>query len=256
MQVSGVGQEAASGWVMKHVLISDNFNNPRGRNMNLITDHPEVSTLTGTPKEVRARLQQSDAERVLAVTFDHIQPKVFNALAENFANVASSLVEVLIERHDRESLERLAEVLVPRQPPSPRLLKEAAMLIGARKAVLASGDWLSAADIAQLAGLSTRNPSAQPNKWKKQGWIFAIHHGGVDYFPSYGLDRDAGFRPIKALAKVIEIFAGRKDSWGMAYWFFSDNSFLGGSKPQDLLASAPERVIEAAMDEVQEIAHG
>ena len=163
---------------------------------------------------------------------------------------------MLQDRQDPASLERLAEVLVPRTPPPARLLKEAAMLVRARKAVLDSGDWLTAADLAQLAGLSTRNASAQPNKWKKQGQIFAIHHGGVDYFPGYGLDRDTGFRPMKALARIIEVFAGRKDGWGMAYWFLSDNSFLGGRRPQDLLACAPEQVIEAARDEVREIAHG
>jgi hypothetical protein len=85
-----------------------------------------------------------------------------------------------------------------------------------RKAVLESGDWLNAADVAQLAGLRTRNPRAQPNKWKKQGPIFAINHGGVDCFPGYGLDRDAGFRPVKALAKIIETFSEHKDGWGMA----------------------------------------
>lgn len=126
----------------------------------------------------------------------------------------------------------------------------------ARKAVLESGDWLTAAEVAQLAGLSTRNPSAQPNKWKKQGLIFAISHNGVDYFPGYGLDRKASFRPLKAMANVIEAFAGHKDGWGMAYWFRSDNSFLGGKRPQDLLATAPDRVIEAARDEVLEVAHG
>lgn len=130
------------------------------------------------------------------------------------------------------------------------------MLVQARKAVLESGDWLTAAEVAQLAGLSSRNPSAQPNKWKKRGLIFAIPHNGVDYFPGYGLDRDAGFRPLKAMAKVIMAFSGRKDGWGMAYWFRSDNSFLGGKRPQDLLATAPERVIAAAQDEAQEIAHG
>ena len=36
----------------------------------------------------------------------------FKALAENFTNVASSMFEVLQERQDKESLERLAEVLV------------------------------------------------------------------------------------------------------------------------------------------------
>jgi hypothetical protein len=42
----------------------------------------------------------------------------------------------------------------------------------------------------------------------------------------------------------------------MAYWLHSVNSFLGGNRPQDLLATTPERVIEAALDEVQEVAHG
>jgi hypothetical protein len=221
-----------------------------------VQEHPGVSTLSGTPKEVLARLGKSHADRVLVVAFDHIRPTDFEALAENFSNVASSMLEVLLERHERESMERLAQALVPRTPPSPRLLKEAAMLVQARKAVLESGDWLSAADVAQLAGLSARNPSAQPNKWKRQGLIFAIHHNGVDYYPGYGLDRDAGFRPLKALAQVIEILAGHKDGWGMAYWFRSHNGFLGGKRPQDLLGTQPQRVIEAARDEVQEVAHG
>jgi hypothetical protein len=221
-----------------------------------VTEQSGVSTLVGTPKEARASLSRSHADRVLVVSFDHIKPNVFEALAENFANLASSMYEVLQERQDLNSLERLAEVFVTRKPPSPRLLKEAAMLVQARKAVLESGDWLNAADIAQVAQLSTRNASAQPNKWKKQGQIFAINHGGVDYFPGYGLDPDTSYRPLKALAKVIEIFEGHKDSWGMAYWFRSDNSFLGGKKPQDLLASVPDRVIDAALDEIQGIAHG
>ena len=42
----------------------------------------------------------------------------------------------------------------------------------------------------------------------------------------------------------------------MAYWFRSDNSFLGGKRPQDLLASAPDQVIAAALDEIHGIVHG
>jgi hypothetical protein len=224
--------------------------------MHTVEDHPGVSTLVGTPKEVRARLGKSHADRVLVVAFDHIQLTTFETLAVNFSNVASSMFEALSERRDQESLQRLAEMLVPRTPPSPRLLREAAMLVQARKAVLESGDWLTAAEVTQLAGFSPRNPSAQPNKWKRLGLIFAISHGGIDYYPGYGLDRNAGFRPLKDLARVIEVFAGHKDGWGMAYWFRSENSFLGGKRPQDLIASEPERVIDAAKDEVQDIAHG
>lgn len=42
----------------------------------------------------------------------------------------------------------------------------------------------------------------------------------------------------------------------MAFWFLSANSFLGGKRPQDMLATQPDLVIDAARDEVQGVAHG
>lgn len=179
-----------------------------------VTEQSGVSTLIGTPKEARASLSRSHADRVLVVSFDQVNLSVFEVLAENFANVASSMYEVLQERQDPKSLERLAEVFVTRKPPSPRLLKEAAMLVQARKAVLESGDWLTAADIAQVAQLSTRNPSAQPNKWKKQGQIFAISHGGVDYFPGYGLDRTRAIGRSRRWPKSLRLSLARRTAGG------------------------------------------
>ena len=218
--------------------------------MNMVAERPGFYAVAGTPQEVREQLGKSDAQQVLAVSFRQLDPQAFQSLAENMGHVASSLLEALSQR------QRLAEALVPPAPASPRLLREAAMLVAARKAVLASGDWLSATELASLAGFSPRNPSAQPNKWKRQGQIFAIHHKGIDYFPGFGLDPDRGFRPLKALADVIGILAGHKDGWGMAYWFQSVNGFLGGKRPQDLLATDPDRVIAAARDEVQGVLHG
>ena len=61
---------------------------------------------------------------------------------------------------------------------------------------------------------------------------------------------------ISFMADVIGILAGHKDGWGMAYWFQSVNGFLGGKRPQDLLATDPDRVIAAARDEVQGVLHG
>ena len=215
--------------------------------MNMVAERPGFYAVAGTPQEVRDHL---------AVSFRQLDPQAFQSLAENMGHVASSLLEALSQRQDQASMQRLAEALVPPAPASPRLLREAAMLVAARKAVLASGDWLSATELASLAGFSPRNPSAQPNKWKRQGQIFAIHHKGIDYFPGFGLDPDRGFRPLKALADVIGILAGHKDGWGMAYWFQSVNGFLGGKRPQDLLATDPDRVIAAARDEVLGVLHG
>ncbi|WP_246792992.1 hypothetical protein [Burkholderia perseverans] len=224
--------------------------------MSTAEDHPGVSTLVGTPKQVQDHLRKSRADQVLVLSFEHVDDQLLSVVAENMSHVATSMLELLLERQERRVVELLAEAFVPPKPASPQLLKEAAMLSRARKAVLESGDWLTAAQLAELAGLSATNPSAQPNKWKKQGLIFAIHHKGVDYFPAYGLDRNADFRPLKALAEIVKEFDGHKDAWGMAFWFLSSNSFLGGKRPQDLLATSPDRVIAAASDELREVAHG
>lgn len=224
--------------------------------MNKVCERPGIYTVAGTPDEVRRKLGGSQAEHVLALSFAHLNPASLQPLVDNIRDVTTSLFDLLSRRSDQATMQRLAEALVPQAPVSPRLLKEAAMLVTARKAVLESGDWLTAAEVAQLAGFSPRNPSAQPNRWKKQGQIFAIQHHGVDYFPAYGLAADTGFRPHKALAQIIEIFDGHKDAWGMAYWFLADNGFLGGRRPQDLLADDPDRVIAAAQDEVAGVGHG
>lgn len=224
--------------------------------MHSVHENPETVTLFGTPQEVRAQLGKSHAEKVLAVSFEHIEKAAFELLAENITTVMSVYSVALRKPKGQVLLNSLVEILLPTRPTPSRLLKESFMLARARKAVLESGDWLTAANVAQLAGLSDVNPSAQPNKWKKKSLIFAIHHNGVDYYPGYGLDSNADFRPIKALADVIEIFAGHKDAWGMAYWFRSQNSFLGGKRPQDLLGTQSAQVIEAARDEIQAVAHG
>jgi hypothetical protein len=54
------------------------------------------------------------------------------------------------------------------------------MLGDASNTVLESGDLLTAAEVAKAAGFSASNPSAQPNKGKKEGQISALRHREVD----------------------------------------------------------------------------
>ena len=216
---------------------------------------PGISTLAGKPQEVSRGLDGVEAEQVVAVAIAHATPREAAAMAETFANIAD-LVKSIVGNHHRQSLEAIVGALVPKAPPTPNELKEATMLARARTAVLDSGDWMTAAEIALAAGFSTTNPSAQPNKWKRDGAIFAIRHNGIDYFPSYGLDPHTGSRPRKARAEVNKTFGDAKDGWGLSYWFMSANSFLGGKRPRDLLASDPDRVIAAAADELEGALHG
>jgi hypothetical protein len=216
---------------------------------------PGISTLAGDPEEVSMQLHKLDAEQVVAVALAHATPREAAAIAETFASIAE-LVKNIVGEHHRQSLEAIVGALVPKAPPTPNELKEATMLARARTAVLDSGDWMTAAEIASVAGFSASNPSAQPNKWKREGAIFAIRHNGIDYFPSYGLDPQSGYRPRKAMAQVLAVLGDSKDGWGLSYWFMSANSFLGGKRPRDLMAAEPDRVIAAAADEREGVLHG
>lgn len=129
------------------------------------------------------------------------------------------------------------------------------MMLRAKVAVLEGADWLTAAPVASIAGFSDKNPSAQLHKWKRDGAIFAIRRSGIDYFPGYTLDPNQEYRPYRALKKVIALFEGAKEGWGLAFWFQSVNSFLGGKRPMDMLARKPEDVIAAATDEATGAIH-
>lgn len=214
-----------------------------------------VGTLAGTPEQVRTGLSHLHAGRVVALTLEYGNDAAVRALTDTVANLAP-LVRTILERRQHEALDSIIEALVPDVPPPQHKLVEARMIAESRKAVLESGDWLTAAQTAEMAGFSTTNPSAQPNKWKKDGQIFAVRHRGVDYFPGYALDPSTDYRPAKGLAKVLDVFRERMDEWGLAYWFASVNSFLGGKRPQDLLIGEPARVIAAAEDEVAGVLHG
>ena len=226
--------------------------------MNSRLKHPEhcgVAAFTGSPDEVRRQLDGINAEQVVAFTVHSGSAREAGSIVETLARLAPFLRDMVAVRH-QHALETIVEALVPKMVPEPHELKEAAMLARARTAILTSRDWMTAPQIAEVAGFSTTNPSVPPGKWKRAGAIFAIRHNGVDYYPTFGLDPDNGYRPLKSMAAVIQVLDAMKDGWGMAYWFQSANSFLGGQRPQDLMASAPQRVLAAAEDEAQEIAHG
>jgi len=139
---------------------------------------------------------------------------------------------------------------------TPTSLREAEIEAKARGAVIESGDWLTADEILQLPGVSLCSDCAQPTQWKQQGDIFTIKDHGTEYYPAFGLEKDAVYQPYSVMSKIIDIFKVDKDGWGMAFWFQSVNSYLGGLRPQDLIATDPDLVIDAALDEVRGITHG
>lgn len=212
---------------------------------------PQV--LVGTGSEVSQRLHRSSARRALAVTLpDDEQSAVF----EDVVRKLTEFFPHIVRQRQKESLEKIVRALLPEIVIPKAALIQARMMVDAKSRILQSGDFLSAVEIAKLAGYSEKNPSAQPNKWKKDGAIFAIQHKGVDYFPLYALDSDKNYRPYKAVAEILRVFGEKKTGWGTAFWFAGLNSFLDDRRPQDLLVSDPDLVIAAAKDEVECVQHG
>ncbi|MCK9539404.1 hypothetical protein [Dokdonella sp.] len=125
-----------------------------------------------------------------------------------------------------------------------------------RQAALESTSWLTAEEIAWSAGLRGKNPVVQVSRWKRENKVFSVSMvDGTERFPAYLLEPVA-WRPLPETASAIAALASTKDGWGMAYWFASVNSFLGGKRPMDLIGTEPQRVAAAAADEAAGIQHG
>ena len=179
-------------------------------------------------------------------------------IAQETRTVLEQMAEVvpkLLETRRNEKFNAIVEALTPDIHLSPARLIEAEMRAAAITRVLGSGDLVTASDVARLAGYSANNPSSQPNRWKKSGMIFAVPHKGTDYYPLYALDPGDGYKPYAAIATVISTLKS-KDAWGLAFWFASLNGYLGGKRPQDLIATDPEQVLRAAEDEAAGLNHG
>ena len=211
------------------------------------------SVMVGTGSEVSRMLNRTPTRRTVAITFES-ENEV--AAAEEVYRRVSEFLPQLIRERQQARLVKVVEAFLPDLAPSGPALAQARMMIDAKRAILASGDYIPAAEIARLAGYSDTNPSAQPSKWKRDGSIFAVQHNGVDYFPLFALDAEANYKPHPALRRVLDIFRSSKGGWSLAFWFAGLNSFLDDIRPQDLLVSKTEQVIAAARDEMEGLQHG
>lgn len=126
----------------------------------------------------------------------------------------------------------------------------------ATERLLASGDWISAEEMARLFHRSSRNTQALLLGWVERGLIFSIENEGVSLYPAYALDAQSG-TPLAELRAVLKVLqqAGR-GGWAMAWWFDCPNSYLDGKRPKDLLAGPLDQVLQAAHAEAQGVQHG
>jgi hypothetical protein len=119
----------------------------------------------------------------------------------------------IVESRTEQKVNSLIDAFLPNIALSEAAVVEAQMVAEAKAEVLRSGSLVTAPKIAELAGYSTKNPSAQPHKWKKDGAIFAIHHKGTDYYPLYALNAEDRLGAC-VLVRRSKQFSGRPQTKG------------------------------------------
>ena len=183
------------------------------------------------PKGVNLpRSEIADVERVM--------PELFGMLVEHRA---------LRGKQQRAELVKLLVRDVPMKPIEMKLVKLQARAL---ERIYSGTSWLTADEIGTLGKHGTANPAAAAHRWKSSGQLFAIRRDGRDMYPRYALGDD--FTPLAAIKKVLKLLVGF-DPLRVAGWFESTSSFLGGRRPRELIASQPERVVQAAQDAVMQL---
>ena len=158
-------------------------------------------------------------------------------------------VREAINELERQSIQQLVDEVEPRRPTATRIDLEKRAI----DAVLQGTEWSSAAEIGQRLDAKAANPHAAVSRWQQSGRIFGIDHRGKKIYPAYIFD--ATWQPLPAVKKVLAIL-GDYSPFRVAAWFESTNSFLGGMRPREVIASAPEAVIAAADDHKVGAVHG
>jgi len=208
----------------------------------------------GKAQEVAPALGKERSE-VLAFVSHGADVETVRQQFEVLKQIADLLQEKIDARRSQK-WKALVEALTPDVQLSPTKIIEAKMMGEARTAILEGGDFVTASDIAKAAHFSVKNPSSQPNRWKRKRQIFAITNKGTDLYPVYALDKESGLRPLSVVAEILRIFENKKNGWETAFWFASLNSYLKNRKPKNLLISDPENVLRAAKIEAAGVKHG
>lgn len=170
-----------------------------------------------------------------------LQEKI-SQVEQALARIAPALIEAQeVQRQDK--FDKLVALFVGEQDLTPLDIVRARMKANALRAVYNGTEWLTAAQVAEFAGLGNANPSGTVNRWKQRGKVFALQDKGQDHYPRYLLDDH--FQPIAAAAAVLAALVGFSAD-RLAAWFESRTGLLDGRRPRELLATAPAEVLEAA----------
>ena len=85
------------------------------------------------------------------------------------------------------------------------------------------------------------------SRYQEARHLFVVRNRDEVIIPRFFFDET--FDPVKGYEPVIRVLEhGRVSSWGMWAWLAGPSRLLGGEVPSQLIATQPERVLEAAQE--------
>ena len=158
------------------------------------------------------------------------------------------------ELADSEML-RLIDAVMPTlsDRPPPEVIDQARRNARARTQFLDEFPVLEACQVHALYGSRARNKSALAARWRAEGKVFAVDERGRLLYPAFQFDSQG--RPRAVIAEVLTALGRHVGAWQVALWLTAPNGWLDGARPLDLLATAPERVVDAARDIADPASH-
>lgn len=138
-------------------------------------------------------------------------------------------------------IEDLVEFLIPEDPLA--TVRKSLELDNAvlRAKFLGEVPCLTSRKIHEVTGSKGRNLSMPASRWKRDGRVFAIPWRGKDLYPAFQL-RDG--HPLPIIKDILEALPQAMSPWQIAFWFTSENGWIGGDCPCDALGD--EKALIAA----------
>ena len=140
-----------------------------------------------------------------------------------------------------QEIENLVEFLIPEDPIE--TVRKSLELDNAvlRAKFLREVPCLTSRKVYEVTGSKGRNLSMPASRWKRDGRVFAIPWRGKNLFPAFQL-RDG--HPLPIIKDVLDALPREMSPWQTAFWFTSENGWIGGDCPCDVLDD--EKALRAA----------
>ena len=163
---------------------------------------------------------------------------------------ARALIDLLrgrLAELEHEALEQLIETAYPliAGRPAPATLDQARRNAEIRAAFERDHEMLTAEQVHVLCGSSAGNRAALAARWRSEGKIFGIPRQRRRLFPRFQFDEERG-RPKAVIAATLAALGDTVGPWQTAIWFTSENGWLNGRRPVDVLDRDPDAVVDAA----------